>query len=219
MSKTSLVSKNLLGEFLPAKRQMPEGKEKLLIVLHGLGDSIEGFRFLPDLLQFDSLSYLLVNAPDSYFTGYSWFDLHQSPAPGIIRSRKFLFELLQDLHGKSWKPEQIALFGFSQGCVMAMDIACRYPQTLGAIVGVSGFVYFMEQYPESLSKAAKTQNVLFTHGKFDPVVPFEEGKRQVSQLKGMGMNITWKEYNKEHTIDPREEMPQIRKFLASWVEK
>ena len=49
-------------------------RERLLLVMHGLGDSLEGYRFLPELLKIPGLHYLLVNAPDSYFTGYSWLD-------------------------------------------------------------------------------------------------------------------------------------------------
>ena len=35
-----------------------------MIVLHGLGDSMEGYRWLPEALQLPWLNYLLVNAPD-----------------------------------------------------------------------------------------------------------------------------------------------------------
>ena len=54
----------------------------LLIVLHGLGDSSEGFLWLQDELGIDSLNYLLLNAPDPYYTGYSWYDI-DDPLAGI----------------------------------------------------------------------------------------------------------------------------------------
>ena len=42
---------------------------RLMIVLHGLGDSMEGYRWLPEAMNFPWLNYQLVNAPDQYYGG------------------------------------------------------------------------------------------------------------------------------------------------------
>ena len=42
----------------------------------------------------------------------------------------------------------MGVFGFSQGGLMTLDLACRYPKRLGAAVCVSGFVGFLNEYPE-----------------------------------------------------------------------
>ena len=47
----------------------------MLVVLHGLGDSSEGWEWLPQELQLPWMNYLLVNAPDEYFSGRSWFGI------------------------------------------------------------------------------------------------------------------------------------------------
>lgn len=132
---------------------------------------------------------------------------------GIRRSRGALFGVLEHLEEQGWAPKDIGLFGFSQGCLMALDVACRYPKTLGAVVGVSGFVGFLEEYPEQLSSVARTQRILVTHGSADPMIPLASSKQQVMALKGMGLSIEWREYRKEHTIEPREEVAEIRGFL------
>jgi len=64
------------------------GSRRLMIMLHGLGDSIEGYRWLPEALNLPWLNYLLVNAPDEYYGGYSWYDFAGNIAPGVARSRK-----------------------------------------------------------------------------------------------------------------------------------
>jgi phospholipase/carboxylesterase len=48
--------------FIPAAAK---NSGRLMIVLHGLGDSIEGYRWLPPALDLAGLNYLLVNAPDA----------------------------------------------------------------------------------------------------------------------------------------------------------
>lgn len=208
-----------LNSLYLAGKVVPENAPKLLIVMHGLGDSLDGYRVLPDLLRIDELGYLLLNAPDPYFTGYSWFDIYGDMTMGIRRSRGALFGVLEQLEDQGWAAKDIGLFGFSQGCLMALDVACRYPKTLGAVVGVSGFVGFLEEYPEQISPVARTQKILVTHGSADPMLPLASTKQQIMALKGMGLSIEWREYRKEHTIDPRDEVAEIRGFLRRTLMK
>ena len=190
-------------------------QERLLLVMHGLGDSLEGFRFLSEVLRIPGLHYLLVNAPDRYFTGFSWFDIYGGDAKaGIQRSRDLLVATLDELFSQGWTSGQIGLLGFSQGCLMAMDLACRFPQAFGAVVGISGFVGLLEEYPEKLSAAARSQKILVTHGSQDPVLPLSDTRPQIQALQGMGLSIDWRVYEKEHTVDPRQEVQDIRTFLV-----
>ncbi|MGE3263563.1 MAG: alpha/beta hydrolase [Bacteriovoracia bacterium] len=195
---------------LPA---ISHGPKRLLIVMHGLGDSLEGYRFLPDFLKIPGLEYLLVNAPDPYFTGFSWFDLFGNRKAGIKRSRELLFAALGELEAQGWRTDQIGIFGFSQGCLMALDLACRYPKKFGCVIGVSGFVEFLEEYPEKFSPVAREQKIMVTHGTLDSMLPYHETRAQIQALQGMGLSINWKEYSKDHTIDPREEVSDLRRYI------
>ena len=169
-----------------------------------MGDSLEGFAFLPRELGIGEFSTLLLNAPDEYHGGYSWFDFLGDPEPGVRRSRDLLLKLLAELEKQGLAPGDIFLFGFSQGCLMAVDAALRCPAALGGVCGVSGYVAFEDEYPEKLSPAAKGQRFLITHGKRDPVVPYEPAKRQFLALKRMGLNLELRAYDKEHNILPGE---------------
>ncbi len=189
------------------------GPERLLVVLHGLGDSVEGYRFLPKMLNIPGLHYLLVNAPEPYFTGYSWFDIYGDIPGGVERSRKVLFEVVEEIHASGWEYRHMGFFGFSQGCVMTMELACRYPEIFGAVVGVSGFVARLDEYPEAFSAVAKKQKILITHGTHDPMLPLETSRKQAHALQGMGLKIDFKVYEKEHSIDPKQEVGDIRSFL------
>ncbi len=78
----------LHSEFIPATQK---SSRRLMVMLHGLGDSLEGYRWLPELLDLPWLNYLLVNAPDDYQGGYSWFNYPHDLGPGVLRSRRLLF--------------------------------------------------------------------------------------------------------------------------------
>jgi len=99
----------------------PDGNSsRLMIVLHGLGDSPAGYHWLPGEMRLPWLNYLLVRAPDEYFGGYSWYDFGGDAGTGVERSCRLLFELLDAQRAKGFLPEQTAMFGFSQGCLDSM---------------------------------------------------------------------------------------------------
>src|SRR6185369_52209 len=98
--------------FIPAADKT---SRRLLIMLHGLGDSMEGYRWVPEAMNFPWLNYLLVNAPDPYYGGYSWYDFAHDIVPGVHRSRRLLFDVLEMQERNGFAAKDIILGGFSQG--------------------------------------------------------------------------------------------------------
>lgn len=188
---------------------------RLLIALHGLGDSLMGYRWLPAELALPSMNCLLVNAPDPYYGGFSWYDFENAPGPGIERSRKLLFSLLDQQRAEGWPADQITLFGFSQGCLMTWEIGFHYPHRLAGIVGVSGYVNEVPASLSQLSPVATKQRFLITHGTMDPLLPFEAARDQVRKIQTLGLDVQWQEFIKPHTIAGREELNLIRKFIRA----
>ena len=200
----------LHSELIPAREK---DSRRLMVMLHGLGDSIEGYRWLPEAMNLPWLNYLLVNAPDEYYGGYSWFDLNDI-LPGVQRSRKLLFELLDDLRAREFPAEQITFGGFSQGCLMAVDVGLRYPHRLAGVVGISGWVHELEKLLKELSPVARQQRLLMTHGTVDPMLPIGQVRPQIPLLKAAGLNLEWREFEKPHTMI-EEEIVLIRDFVSA----
>ncbi len=202
----------LHGEFIPAADKQ---SRRLFVVLHGLGDSLAGWRWLPGALDLPWLNYLLVNAPDEYYGGYSWFDYPGDIAPGIHRSRQLLFQLLDDLRAKNFPADQIVLGGFSQGCLMALETGLHYPHRFAGLVGISGWIFEIENLLRDLTPVAKSQRLLVTHGLYDPLLPIAPVRDQIRQLKAAGLEVAWHEFPKEHTIYGTEEIAVIREFVLA----
>jgi phospholipase/carboxylesterase len=202
----------LHGEFIPAAEK---NSRRLFVALHGLGDSPAGWRWFPGALNLPWMNYLLVSAPDEYYGGFSWFDYPGDIAPGIHRSRKLLFELLDDLPAKNFPADQITLGGFSQGCLMSLETGLRYPHRLAGIVGISGWVFELENLLRDLTPVARSQRLFMSHGHFDPLLPFAAARGQARQLQAAGLNLTWREYPKEHTVYGEEEIADIREFVRA----
>lgn len=199
----------LQSELIPARTK----SNRLMIMLHGLGDSIEGYRWIQEELGLPWLNYLLVNAPDEYYGGYSWYDFTGDITPGVTRSRKLLFDLLDARRAAGFPTEQTILGGFSQGCLMSLETGLRYPYRFAGILGISGYVCNPETLLRELSPVAMQQRVLVTHGSMDPLIPFAQVREQIKQLKAGGLQIEWHEFAKAHTIAGEQELQVIRKFV------
>lgn len=206
----------LHSELIPAPER---GSKHLMIMLHGLGDSIEGYRWWPEAMRLPWLNYLLVNAPDDYYGGFSWFDIDGDVAGTVQRSRKLLFELLDAQRASGFPTEQTTLGGFSQGCLMTLDVGLHYPHRLAGLVGISGWICEAERVLKELTPLAKQQRFLVTHGTHDPLVPFARTHQQIQAAQAAGLNIQWHEFMKPHTIAGEEEMSVIREFVKAGAGK
>jgi phospholipase/carboxylesterase len=202
----------LEAELVPAEEK---DSRWLMVVLHGLGDSMEGYRWLPETLGLSWLNYLLVNAPDPYFGGHSWYDFSGDPDQGVRRSRALLTELLDHWHDRGYAPNRTLLFGFSQGCLMTLDVGLRYPPGLAGLVGISGYVHRPDELMSELAPGARQLPILITHGTLDPLIPFQPVRAQFADLRARGLRIEWHAFVKAHTIEGESELKRIRDFVRA----
>ena len=206
MEKSSLPLHNL---FFPSVKP----SKKLIIVLHGRGDSSEGFRFFPEGLGFDDINYLLLDAPFEYYAGFSWYDLPPNQLPGIEYSREVLTQTLNVLFEQEFEPSQTILFGFSQGSLLTFEFGARYAKELAGYIGVSGYIYDAEKILLEMNKDVNKGNWLCTHGYEDDVLPFVDSKAQVEALQDGHFNIDFRAYHKTHTVDMGE-LNEIRDWIG-----
>lgn len=207
-----MKSRILNAEFIPSREKEAKGT---LIALHGLGDCKESYRWLSEVLDFPFLNYILVDAPDQYFDGYSWFNIDddlEDPIT-IARSRELLFRFLDELDKNGYPTERTVLFGFSQGCLMSWEVGIRYPKTLAGIIGVSGWASKKSGTIDCVNEVSLTQRFLITHGIYDPLLPVEKVRSQISELKQKGLQIEYHELPKEHTILGEIEIPLYKSFI------
>jgi phospholipase/carboxylesterase len=194
----------------------PESHSRwLMVVLHGLGDSLDGYRWLPEAMGLPWMNYLLVNAPDDYYGGYSWYEYDGIPEPGVRRSERALVEVLEAQEAAGYSAAQTYLFGFSQGCLMTVEVGVHYPRILAGLIGISGYVLDPAALIRAQSAVAKRQRFLITHGTADPLIPLAPVRDQFEQLRRAGLTIEWHEFDKVHTIAGESELRVIRRFVEA----
>ena len=198
--------------FIPSK--VPS--KKLMIILHGRGDSSEGFRGLPPFLDIDEMNYLLLDAPFEYFTGYSWYQLPPDQLEGITYSSKVLTKILDEVFEERFNAEESFLFGFSQGSLLTFEFGARYKKVLAGYIAISGYIYDADKILVDMNKDVLKSNWLCTHGTLDEVLPFDASKKQVQTLQDGGFGVEFKSYEKEHSID-KDEIEMISQWIKGII--
>jgi len=196
--------------FIPSK--VPS--KKLMIILHGRGDSSYGFTFLPEYLNIDDMNYILLDAPYDYYGGFSWYDLAPNQLEGIEYSRSILTEILDILFEDEFNADESLLFGFSQGSLLTFEFGARYHKVLAGYIAVSGYIYDANTLLQEMNQDVKASRWLCTHGTHDDVLPFNTSKEQVEVLQNGGFDIEFKSYNKTHTI-AEDELAMLAKWVKS----
>lgn len=196
--------------FIPAK----VASKKLMIILHGRGDSSRGFTWLPPELGIDDMNYLLLDAPYDYYGGYSWYDLPPNQLEGIKYSSQVLTTVLDTLFAEDFDASESILFGFSQGSLLTFEFGLRYERVLAGYIAVSGYIYDAKKLAAEMNPAVKKSKWLCTHGTEDDVLPFLESKAQVKSLQDAGLEVEFHSFDKPHTMI-QEEVIMIREWIKN----
>jgi phospholipase/carboxylesterase len=199
----------LKHRFIPAK----VASKKLMIILHGRGDSSAGFMWLPPQLGIEDMNYLLLDAPYDYYGGYSWYDLPPNQLSGIEHSSKILTEVLDSVFAEDFDASESILFGFSQGSLLTFEFGARYEKALAGYIAVSGYIYNAPKLAAEINPKVKEAKWLCTHGKEDDVLPYANSVAEVKILQDAGLDIAFHGYDKPHTMIEEEVI-----MIAAWIE-
>jgi len=151
--------------------------ENAIILLHGYGGdgkdinmlTLSWQRFLPNtiFLSPDGHEKCEINP-----LGFQWFDLTSENSKYILEQSKKaelkLKEFIDEVKDEyNLVNSQICLVGFSQGCMMALNLGFTSNNNFNCIVGFSGKVIDEEDLKNRKSSSTKT---LLIHGDTDEVV-------------------------------------------------
>ena len=106
-------------------------------------------------------------------SGFQWFDLTKDDPDYIIEKsiiaenkiQKFINEIKQEFNLTN---DKICLSGFSQGCMMSLNVGLISEEKFSCIVGFSGKIINQNNLKERIKN---TSDILLIHGDADQVVP------------------------------------------------
>lgn len=188
---------------------------KVMLVMHGLGDSMGPYEELTKEINITGLNYLLLNAPEAYFTGFAWYPLGaKDPESALKNSVQLIINEINFLIDEGFSPSDIILCGFSQGGNMALSAALEYKKVIAGVVALSPRTYpFMLQKIEA--PFLKTP-LFIAHGEEDEVIPFLETKAWTDKLKEKHKSVRFESYQMGHEIDPTQ-VGHLREWLNELI--
>lgn len=168
---------------LNAERREPVSGEtrSAVVFLHGYGANGADLLGLADPLG-EHLPDTLFVAPDAPEAcggapfGFQWFPIPWIDNSSEEEAERGMMQAVDDLNAfldalmvdEDLLPEQVVLFGFSQGTMMALHVAPRREDAVAGVVAFSGRLL----RPESLADDAQVRPpILLLHGDADDVVP------------------------------------------------
>jgi phospholipase/carboxylesterase len=181
---------------------------QVIILCHGYGGdgkdisalAINWQRFLPDAI------FLCPNAPEVCVVnpqGYQWFDLtsekkEKKKKKSLIAEEKLNTFLDQVFNNFQLEPFNLALVGFSQGCMIGIQVGLKKKEQINCLIGYSGKVINQKHLSDNINSKPK---MFLMHGANDTIVPPTHLLEAKEYLKNHGINVRTKMFkNCEHKI-------------------
>tara|TARA_B100000029_G_scaffold197192_1_gene195263 strand:- start:9296 stop:9952 length:657 start_codon:yes stop_codon:yes gene_type:complete len=182
--------------------------KQIIVLCHGYGGdgkdisalAINWRRFLPDAV------FLCPNAPEICSVnpnGYQWFELSSENENLILEKSliaekkldKYLDEALEKFQIKA---DKLAIVGFSQGCMIGIQVALKKKKQIGCMIGYSGKIISKKHLSTNINSSPK---IFLMHGSNDTIVPPTHLLEAKEFLKNHGLKIKMKLFkNCEHRI-------------------
>jgi len=204
----------------------PSGKTDASIIwLHGLGADATDFEpIVPELHLPESLGirFVFPNAPVRPITindgqeMQAWYDFiphsEYSGREDIITSSQQIEDLIQREIDRGVAANRIILAGFSQGGVIALYTALRYPERLAGIIALSTYLYDFSATEAEQNDANLGLRIFMAHGTGDPMIPIMRAATARENLIRLGHDVRWSDYPMGHQVC-LEEVEEISHFI------
>ena len=183
----------------------------IVLLLHGYGSNGNDLIAFAPMWQ-DVLPDALFLAPHGpqrcamMAAGYQWFGLSNFDPVALARDAASAAPAIhafidRKLAQYGLNDDALAMVGFSQGTMMALQVGLRRRTAPGAIVGYSGL--FTGGADLAANDRPKTP-ILLVHGSADPVVPIDALHRSKAALDALDYDVqTHVAPGLGHTIDPQ----------------
>jgi phospholipase/carboxylesterase len=151
-------------------------------------------------------------------SGYGWFQLVPGQPPNIAEFRERSGELREWLDEAvemyPVDPTRLAVGGFSQGGVMAFDLALRQPGRFRGIAALS--TWLPEPLADDLPKLPEHESlpVLVLHGTEDRMIEVERARESRERLREFGVRLLYREFPMAHEI-----RPEALRTLTRWLDE
>jgi phospholipase/carboxylesterase len=140
-------------------------------------------------------------------------DLSHAHPDGLTRAAGTVRLLLDEVERRlRVRPPTAILGGFSQGAMVAAEIAFRSDVPLRALVLLSGTIVDGPGWRAAMPHR-RGLPVFIAHGRQDDILPFDASERLQADMQQAGLVVTWVPFDGGHEI-PAPIVDKLNEFLA-----
>jgi len=154
-----------------------------------------------------------LDAPDRPV--HAWDDKEPEgfrPHPQVAAVRAAIQQVLRTIQER-YKPERIALGGFSQGAMVSLDVALAAAPAVDCLFALSGVLLADSLVGLKTPRASKPP-VFISHGRQDPLLSFDGAQKAKEMLERHGYAVEFHGFDGGHGIPP-EIVAALRRFLRA----
>lgn len=181
-----------------------------VIWLHGLGANAADLMGVAQVMTTQSpVRHVFLDAPvrpvtlNNHMPMQAWYDIvgltlsDREDRVGILQSEKQIQAEIIKQQAAGFAPEQIYIFGFSQGGAMALFVGLRSVLPLGGLGILSAYLPLRSEC-EPIYVASTP--IFMAAGEFDQVVLPDWTKQSYEWVAKRMQRVCWKQYPMEHVM-------------------
>jgi phospholipase/carboxylesterase len=204
-----------------------------LVLLHGYGSSAEQWAPFTQTIRWPEPGRFVFPQgpevtvpPDGPSNGRAWWrldlashippgrsvpDISATQPAGLKVAAALVEDLLESLEQSPGGP--IVLGGYSQGAMVASEVAFRSDVPLRALVLLSGTLVDETVWERHFS-TRQGISVFIAHGRADTILPFEVADRFRMKLEAAGLKVAWVPFEGGHEL-PAVVIAELNKFIEA----
>ncbi|REJ76521.1 MAG: phospholipase [Planctomycetota bacterium] len=150
--------------------------------------------------------------------GGEFRDLRKDCPPQLADARRMLNELLSEIREETGLPmSRFVIGGFSQGSMLATDVALRADEAPGGVVVWSGTLLCEDEWRDAAPRRSGLP-VVQSHGRSDPLLPFEAAEWLRDVLTGAGLEVQFLPFAGMHQI-PAEALQAASRLIERVLDR
>ena len=201
-----------------------DGPHPTILAMHGWGSNALDLMGLAPYIADGRCLTLCPQGPIEVaigaVNGYGWYQLQPGAPPDLEAMSSASEPLTRFLDAAVERypidRRKLVVMGFSQGGVMAYNLALRHPGRFAALVALSTW------FPQELSELAHDRDTLaqlpamVQHGRADDMIEITRARESVERLRALKIPLAYREYDcaLEITVDG---IRDLSKFLIEQV--
>jgi phospholipase/carboxylesterase len=194
--------------YRPLNPTQATGGQRLLLLLHGVGGNELNLLPVGEQLTGTHTLVLSVRAPLVFGPlGFGFYEVDFSSGKPVfnqaqqLAGQRLLLDFIREASARyGIAAGQVYLLGFSQGAIMAYDVALTYPALVRGVLAFSGRM--LAESRQHHAPADEVQQVRFflSHGRHDDKLPAFYADEAVAFLQSLGISPHYEAFEGGHEV-------------------